>query len=275
MTMSRGFALLGAAAALGAALLLATVASAKPLQIGGTGAGIAIVRMLAEEYMSSYPDQRIEVLPSMGSSGGLRALTDGKIEIAMIGRPLRATESARGMRGGACLRTPLVLATSAAKPPSLARADVARLFGHADARWPDGSMVRVVLRYETESSTRLLVQYFPQMGTALEAARKRMDVPTALTDQENADIAEQMPGSLTAMAMMQILAERRRLHMIPIDGVWPTIENLESGAYPFVAEVHLVLPELSAPAARQFVDYLLSSPARDTVRSFGAAVAAP
>lgn len=259
---------------LGAVIAVAATAcaSAEPIKVAGTGAGIAVVRHIGDEFMSSYPDRRIEVLPSIGSSGGLRALAGGKIAIAMAGRRIGADDEAKGLRQAACLRTPFVLATSLAEPPALTADAIAGLFGNPDARWPDGRPVRIVLRNEGDSAMRLLIKHVPGMQAAFDAARRRIDVPVALTDQENGDIAESVPGSLTAMGLMQIMGERRRLRSIPLDGTAPSVEALEAGPYKLASEVCLVVTAQAAPAVHQFIDFVHSSAGREAARSLAALV---
>jgi phosphate transport system substrate-binding protein len=256
----------------GAALMTAATAAAEPLQIGGTGAGIAAVRQVAQAFMASAPDQRVEVLPSMGSGGGMRALAAGKIGMAMVARRIAADEQAAGMTQAVCLNTPFVLATSLPAAPPLTSDAVAGLYGAADARWPDGRPVRIVLRDEKEVSTQLLIKYFPRMQPALQEARKRMDVPIAMTDQENGDMAEQVAGSLTAMGLMQLVGERRALRILPVDGVAPSVEELESGRYRLATEVCLILPPRAKPGARKFAEYFLLPDGQAAARSVAALV---
>ena len=63
------------------------------LRIGGTGAAMKAVERLGELCMG-YGSTKVEVIPGLGSSGGIRALSEGLIDIAVSGRPLTPEEAA-------------------------------------------------------------------------------------------------------------------------------------------------------------------------------------
>jgi ABC-type phosphate transport system substrate-binding protein len=58
--------------------------------------------------------------------------------------------------------------------------------------------------------------------------------------------------------MTQIKTEHRNLHVMPLDGVEPTLANFESGAYRFSKKLYFIVSRNSAPKAQRFVDFLQS-----------------
>ncbi len=96
------------------------------------------------------------------------------------------------------------------------------------------------------------------MPAAMEKARQRAEIPVAATDQDNARLAEGVAGSLTAMTLVQLQTENLRLRFLTIDGVAPTLENFESGKYPYGKDLHLVVSSRTTPALDRFVAFLHS-----------------
>ena len=129
--------------------------------------------------------------------------------------------------------------------------------------------MRVILRTKSDSDTPILGAMFPGMVSAIEAARKRQDVPVAATDQDNADAAERVPGSLAGSTLTQIKIEQRPLRMVSIDGVAPSVETLESGAYPFSKTIYFVLPARKNSSADGFVAFLRSPAGQAILRDAG------
>src|SRR5258708_25735084 len=216
------------AAAIVAIALLAVsrgvLEAADPIRIGGTGAGLAAMRLLGTALNESGSDIATIVMPSLGSSGGIQALMEGALDLAVSSRPLKPTEAARGLREVACLRSPFVLATSSATAPSLARSDLVRLFTDPAASWPDGTPMRIVLRMRDDSDNFYLTDAIPGMAEALQTARMRPDLPIAATDQDNAGLLQEMTGSLGTTTLIQIRTEGVKLTPVPLDGVAPTLE---------------------------------------------------
>jgi phosphate transport system substrate-binding protein len=249
-------------------LSLATPAAAETLRVGGVGAATNLLPILFSG-LNQHQDTKLEVIPSLGSNGGLRALSENALDIAVIGRSLSADEIKQGMTIGAAVRTPFVLVTSHRAPNAIGKSEVADLFSAPNAHWADGTPLRVILRPKSDSDTPTWIAQFPGMATALEAARKRHDVPTAATDQDNADAAGRIDGSLAGSTLTQIITERRTLRLVPVDGVAPSVEALENGSYPFSKQLLLVLPAKKSAAAERFIASLGSPSGRALLRENG------
>ena len=243
-----------------AGLLMApNAASAATLRSGGTGTSVGMLKQVGGEFAAGTGGAvKVEVVPSLGSSGALRALIDGKLDLAVSARPLKPEEASAGLRQVLVMRTPYVLATSHPQPQQLKAADLPKLFQGETPAWPDGSPIRLILRPRSEIDTVLLGDMFAGMAEALEAARRRGDIPTAATDQDNVALAQRLAGSFTGTTLTQLATERSSLHPIPIDGVAPTLANLESGAYRFAKTLHFVIGGKSAPETQKFVAFLQS-----------------
>lgn len=69
-----------------------------PLVFAGSGANLAIVRLLAKEFQKSYPQITINVPDSIGSSAGIKAAADQAISIGLISRSLKDKEKSWGLR---------------------------------------------------------------------------------------------------------------------------------------------------------------------------------
>lgn len=66
------------------------------LKIGGAGSALGSMRLLADSFEKSHPGVKVQVLPSVGSPGGIKAVLDGVIGIGISGRPLAEEERKRG-----------------------------------------------------------------------------------------------------------------------------------------------------------------------------------
>jgi phosphate transport system substrate-binding protein len=249
-----------------AASLMGTHASAADsLRMGGTGSAIGLLNRLGAEF-TAESGIKVDVVPSLGSTGALRALTDGKLELAVSARPLSAEEEAAGLRQVAVLRTPFVLATSKPDANGLKISELLSIYSESKPLWADGKPMRLILRPRSEADTALLGALYPGLDKAIEALRLRSEVPVAATDQDNASLAEQMSGSLTATTLAQTGTENRHLHAVSLDGVAPTLASFESGAYPYAKKLYFAVRASGAPDAIQFMKFLRSPRGLKTLR---------
>ena len=238
-------------------LMAGNAAAAETLRFGGTGSAIGMVQQVGAAFTAAT-GVKVEVITSLGSTGALRAQADGVLDIAVVARPLKADESAAGLRQVAVLRTAYVLATSHSNPNRLKSADLAGIFKAENPTWADGTPIRIILRPQSDTDTALLGQLFAGMDEAIEVARRRAEVPTAATDQDNAALAERTPGSLIGTTLTQLKTEPHNLHVVPLDGIEPTFANFESGTYRFTKKLYFMVRLDSTAEAQQFVDFLQS-----------------
>lgn len=226
-------------------LLLAALApaSAKELLVGGSGTDLATVRLLAEAFSAERPDLDVRVLKSLGSGGGVKAVAGGRLHLGLTSRPLNAKELKYPISAHLYARTPLVVATRQGNPANDIESRV--LFAAMSGEhqyWPDGLLMRLVLRPASDSDTLKLAQTFAPARQALDKAYRLRGVPVAQSDQDAADALESISGSVGLSSLAVIVAERRALKALNLDGVAPTLDNLASGAYPMGKELYLVLP---------------------------------
>lgn len=237
--------------------VLPSTHAAAQLRAGGTGTATGVLEHVAPGF-SATTGAWLIVVPSLGSSGAIRAVAENKLDIAIAGRPLRPTEMAGGLTQLGAFRTAFVMATSQRNPKGFKSAELADIYKVPLARWADGTPIRIILRPRTDSDTELLGELFPGMRDALETARLRSELPTGATDQDAADLAERIKGSLTAITTSQIKTEKRDLRIVPIDGVEPTLANVENGTYPFVKKLYVVARAANVADVARFMEFLRS-----------------
>ena len=259
-----------AAMALAFGLMQPAFADDQIVRVGGTGIALAAMHEIGVSLTAAEPAIRVEVLPSMGTPGGIKALAEGAIDVAVVARPLKPDEKAKGVAEAACLTTALVFASSHKAASGITKAQLPGLYADASPKWPDGTALKVILRARAGSENPYLVAAIPEMGPALEAAYKRPGMPAGSTDQDNAKLATQIPGSFAVMTLLQLKAERLDLQPLRLDGVAASAVTIANGTYPFPIRICALLPREPTPAAARFVAHLRSAAGKAIVESFGA-----
>ena len=263
MTRFCGF--LSAGLTLFLALATSHPVSAETLKVGGTGAVTEMFRQIGPAF-EAETGIKLEVVPSLGTSGGNSAVADGLLGLSVAGRPLKAKEAERGLTVAATLRTPFGLVTSRPGPDGLKSAEIANLYRADKPSWPDGSPILIVLRPAEESDNVLLGEFFPGMSEAIKQVRTRGDLSVAATDQDNAEAAEKIKGSLVGATVTQITSERRNLRFVAIDGVAPSLTSLENGSYPYGKILYLVVRTQISPEAKAFLSFIATPAGQSLLR---------
>lgn len=251
-----------------AMLFAAWPASAEALRIGGTGAVTGALRKLAPAF-EAETGFALVVVPGLGTSGANNALADGRLGLVVAGRDLRDKEKERGLQVVGHLRTPFGFVTSRTGSDNFKRGEIAGLYAATNPTWPDGMPVLIALRPADESDNEVVAALFPGTGEAVAKARKRRDLSIAGSDQDNADVAEKMKGSLVAATLTQIKTEDRNLRFVAIDGVSPSLEAYLDGAYPYGKLLYLVAAATPSAAAKAFIDFLSRPATRSRLYDLG------
>ncbi|MDP2331101.1 MAG: substrate-binding domain-containing protein [Reyranella sp.] len=241
-------------AAIGVMLALSP-AWGETLRIGGTGAVTELLRRMGPA-LTADTGIALEVVPGLGTTGANSAVADGKLGLAFSGRELRDREMARGLRVAAVLRTPFGFVTSRQGPDNLKKSGIVALFRADRPMWPDGTPILIHLRPADESDYIVLGELFPGMTEVIQQLRKRRDLSVVATDQDNADMAEKVKGSLAAATFTQIVTEKRDLRFVSIDGVAPSLENYLDGSYPYGKSLYVIVPSAISPDAQAFLAFL-------------------
>ncbi|HSD59290.1 MAG TPA: substrate-binding domain-containing protein [Burkholderiales bacterium] len=250
-------------------LLLANAAgAADAIRVGGNGAGTMLLQRVVPEFVRAHPEAQMNVIGNLGSNGGLKALAAGALDVAVIAKPLGAEERSRGFVEIPLGRSPLVFA-STKEHPGLTLKEVAAIFRGDVTTWPDGSLVRLVLRPKTDSETADLRAMSPEMDGAVSAAFGRPGTVLATTDPEAAEALEKVPGSLGTTSLGVIMMDSRGLRAIRLNGVEPSLKNLESGQYPYSRALYLVIPAKPARGVSELLQFLRSPPGRNLLASLG------
>ena len=262
------------AVALGAigVIVLLSPALGRTLKTGGTGAVTELLNQLAPAFKADSGID-LDVIPGLGTSGANNAVADGKLGIAVSGRHLKEKEAKKGLKAVATLRTPFGLVTSRKGPDDLKRSDIAELYLSSKPSWSDGAPILITLRPVDESDNIILSELFPGMTEALVRLRKRPDLSIAATDQDNADIAEKVKGSLTGASLTQIISENRNLRFVSIDGVAASLENYQNGSYPYSKPLYVIAPAVVSPEAEAFIAFLAKPATEALLRKAGVVVA--
>ncbi len=250
-------ALLGSAAL---CFACATGARAESIKIGGTGTGLGTMKRVAQEFGKRRPQAQLIITPSLGSTGAIKSVLAGSIDIGISARPLKPDEEKQGASARAYARTPFAVATNAKnRATALTGAQLAQMYGGKLAQWPDGTPVRLVLRPEGDADSIALRAFSPELSAALALAQARKGMRVSDTDQDNADALEQLSGSLGMTTLTQVVSEGRAIKLLDLDGVRPTLRSLAAGTYPHAKTLYLVLGPRPSPLAQEFIAFLRSS----------------
>ena len=192
------------------------------LRIGGTGAAVATITQVAAAFQKKHPEVRFVFPPSLGSSGGIKAVIAGALDVGLNSRPLTEAERSHGLLLAEYARTPLLLVTShRGAEINFTLKQIASLYNGEIQSYPDGIPLRVIMRPDVEIDIHLVRGLSPEIDAAILRAQLREGMNVAVNDQDNAEMLVKTRGAIGWMTMAQLISENLGLTPLPINHIVP------------------------------------------------------
>jgi phosphate transport system substrate-binding protein len=245
--------------------LLGSVVSAEVINISGVGLSAPLMQRLADAYRKQQPGDTVTILlPPLGSTGALRALRNGRLDIAISGRQPSPDETAGVGKTIELARTAFGFATSSGvRNAGITAKDLADIYAGRLLRWDDDQPIRLIMRPERESDTILVRRISTEVDEAMTLAAKRKGLVVAENDLDTIKLLETVPGSFgpttTGLATMQ----GSQVKFIAINGTLPSAKALAGGKYPLFKPLYAVMAAHPSQAAERFFAFTQSPAARE------------
>lgn len=250
---------------------LAGLAQEKPgaplagkLLITGSSTMAPLIEDLAKLFCAHHPGVTISV-ESGGSARGVADARDGRADIGMASRELKADEQA--LFALAIARDGVAFVAHKSNPVrGITRMQAREVFAGQVANWKaiggtDGR-IEVVTRTPAHSSLELVSHYLGITPEAIKAAHVVGD---------NAEVLRLLAANRNAIAFLSIGAAEdaaqkgQPLNILAIDGVMPGSAAVRDGSWPIARPLNLLTRRVPSGVARAFIEFALSPAARATI----------
>jgi phosphate transport system substrate-binding protein len=241
-----------------------STASATQLTVTGSTTLLPIAEVAAEDFMNSNPGTRV-LVSGVGSSAGIESVANGTCDIGTSSRELKKEELSLGLVDTPVARDAIAVIVNPGNPvASLTTSQVADIFSGKVKNWsevcPPGVTYDVpigLVNRDEASGTR---QAF------LDLVMKGRDFdPTAAVLPGTGQVRSVVGQSSSAVGYISLGFVDPSVKAIVIDGVAPTPATVANKSYPVSRVLHFLTKGAPQGLAKQFVDFVLSSPIQDKV----------
>jgi phosphate transport system substrate-binding protein len=241
------------------------------LIITGTGSGIGVMKRMADGFQRRHPNVTFSILPSIGSTGGIKAVKEGKIDIGLSARALKPEERIPGIIEEVYGRTAFIFGVQESNPiEGLRLTEIEEIYAGKRRTWSDGRPIRMILRPLYDAYSAFLAGINPGMKSASEQAHSIPGVFVGMTDREAAIQIERTPGSFGTTTAAIVAAERLKVKALFVGGVSPTLPNVSAGKYPYAMTMSVIYKrDKYMGAVKDFIDFLFSNDGRKLLSANG------
>jgi len=245
--------------------------SSRTIVAAGSGVNLGITRLLAEAFMATHPGVKIEVPGSIGSKGAIKAIADHAITIGLVSKPIKDEEKVPGSTSVAYARTPIVIgANSTVSEDDISSQDLVAVYKGTKTKWRDGHEIIVQSREAFDSGFQVLEKAIPGFKEAVDESRKTERWSVNFTDQDANKALAVVRYAIGVTDLGMISTEHLSIKPLKLDGIAPSIENLQSGRYSLGRTLYLYYHDKDlSPEAKAFVDFIRSEEGAKLLRDHG------
>lgn len=239
------------------------------LHLAGSGSDIPLVRILATAYRGRA-ELRPMVHASIGSGGGIRALLDGAIDVALVSRPLEPAEADAGLVYTPFATVPVIVGAHLdVADDDVSRAQLLDIFRGDRRAWSDGSRIVVLQREPGDSSHSIVARGVEGFAAANEVAYRDQAFRVLYHDSALQTALANTTGSvgLHGNGVAPLSAGFKALS---IDGIEPGPTSVADGSYPFTKSLALVTRAEGSKHVKGFVAFVMSAEGQRLLREAGA-----
>ena len=244
--------------------------ASETLVFAGCDANLPLMRLLAQAFVQKRPGIDISLV-AVGSTNGVALAAAGAVQIGLVSRALRPSETGLGLAFRPFARTAVVLAADLAVPDTvLTASDLLGHYSGTKRQWASGLNLVLLTREEGDSSIASLRENLPGFAEAYATGASRGHWIVLYNESAMHEALLTVPFALGLSDLGTIAIERLPIRALSIDGVASTLENVSSGRYPFTKTLGLVWrPDALPEAARAFVEFVRTDEAMEILTSHG------
>lgn len=240
------------------------------LRVSGGSSTIGTVKILMETYIKSGNRLQLNFLPASQSGSIIAAIKEGLLDLGSSSHTLSPTELTADLGQVVIAQDGIVVATnrSVEGVTNLTTENLKAIYSGKATNWQEfgGPDALIVLldRPEDESAKRLLRKHYlgPDLVNSPETIFLRQQDELILALQST-------PYSIGSFSLGNAIYEKVPVNLLSLNGVEPTLENIENGQYKMVRPIVLFYKQPTSEAVQGFLDFLSTLETAALLRELG------
>jgi phosphate transport system substrate-binding protein len=244
---------------------------AETIVLDGSTGMLPLARALAKAYQQKSRDPELELGKGLGTGARLRALAEGKIQIALASHGIEPAEVQKGnLKVIQIAKGAIVFAVNGAAMSNLTEEQVCGVYSGKITDW----------QALGASQAPIVVMTRPPTEVDSEVIREKIGCFKNLKVSEDAqvmarggDMAKGLSATANAIGMtsMTVVEQSKgRVKALTLNGVAPSAENVKSGRYFLTRDFYFVVKGEPTPSLRKFLDFVLSPEGDHVITANGA-----
>lgn len=242
---------------------------AKSIMIAGSGSNSAVTGELLKHFNQRY-NQSIILLNSIGSNGGIKAVSKGAIQLGLTSRPMKDDEKGPGLKEIPYARIGIVFGVNKNVPDDeITTQDLIDIYSGRKNQWQNGQMIIVLSGDKGDSTHIALEKQVPGYGQTLADAFLNNRWQVIFSDEEEEDALLSIPSSFGFTDTAALTVRKLSIKPLKVDGVEPNINNVANGKYKFFKDLFFIYKDPLPGELQDFLDFVYSDEGQKIISQNG------
>ena len=232
------------------------------LLMAGSGSNLELTRRLAAEY-SRRSGQKIDIPGSIGTSGAVKAISQGAISLGLASRAITSAEQAQGIKQIHYASVGLVVAVHSSVPDTdIDMQTLVQIYAEEKTAWSNGAGIIPLLMFEGDSTNMVLQKEVPGFTVAMQKALKRKNWQILYSEGIMLETLIKTPNAIGFIDSVVYSDYPGNLRALKLNGVEVNSESLQTGRYPLKKDLYFLYKGALSDAAKGFIDFCFSDAGR-------------
>jgi len=251
---------------------LSTGSAEEKIVLDGSTGMLPLATALAKAYQQKYPDAQLELGKGLGTGARLRALAEGKIQIALASHGIKPEDLEKAnAKVIEVAKGAIVFAVNSSVPVTeLTETRLCDIYGGKVKSWqavggPDES-VAVLTRPSGEVDPEVI-------RAKIGCFKDLKEVETAKVMPKGGDMANglaQTPYAIGMTSMTVVEQSGGKIKALNLNGIEPTPGNVRNGRYYLTRDFLFVVKAEPTPGIRKFLQFVQGPDGRNVILANGA-----
>ncbi|MEW6657624.1 MAG: substrate-binding domain-containing protein [Thermodesulfobacteriota bacterium] len=251
--------------------LFPAVVRADTLEIPGTGACEVLLRAVARAFTAKYPDHQVLLPPSVGTSGGIRAVRQDQAVLARVAQSQQGDQTTQGLQYRVFAQDMTIFAVGGkVTVKDLTSAQIVDVYTGKITDWRelggDPGPIRLLARQPGDSNLKIIQENLPSFRNITYPPSAKV----THTDPKMLEMLQKYKYAIGWLTFSALKGAQTPVYPLALDGIAPTPETARSGKYKFLGPYALVYKEERLNnLARLFLDFIFSKECQQLMEQYG------
>jgi phosphate transport system substrate-binding protein len=245
--------------------------AAEKILLDGSSGMLPLASALAKAYQQKFSDPELILGKGLGTGDRLRALAEGKIQIALASHGIEPAQVQKeNLKVIPIAKGAIVFGVNSAPLSNMTEEQVCAVYSGKITDWQALGASQAPIIVMTRPPTEVDSEVIREKISCFKNLQISEDVRVMARGGDMAKGLAETSGAIGITSMTVVEQSKGGVKALRLNGVAPSAENVKRGNYFLTRDFYFVIREKPTPSLRKFLDFVLSPEGDQIITANGA-----